>query len=160
MVSIIQANIFETRIDGVCHVVDCHSAWKDPINKQIRMRCPRAHRADTLILINNPKKLSTFSFAAPDELQPIWVFNLAGQFNYGKDKIYVDYTALCKSMEACRDFIFKLDKKDFKLGIPYGIGTEEYSGGDWSKIIQIINYVFEKEDSIQVLICKNLTSIN
>jgi len=152
MVTIIQSDIFDVQLDGIAHQTNAHGVHSAGFAKQLRMRYPRGQRADCCVLLHKKEKLGTFSFAAPDELQPVWIFNLCGQFDYGYNKQFTDYSALHKAMESCRDFIFKLNIKDFKLGMPYGLGAG-LGGGNFDKILQIINYVFEKEP-INVIICQ------
>ena len=152
MIEIIKSDIFECKCDGIAHQVNCRGVWGAGLAKEIKKRFPRAFKVDSMTLVNNPKKLGTFNYAAPNEDQDKWIFNLAGQFNYGRSKVYTDYNALYRSLESLKDFILKMNFVDFVLAIPSGMGAG-LGGGDWNKILAIINLVF-KHESIKVLICQ------
>lgn len=154
MLEIIKKDLFECECDGIAHQVNCRGAWGAGIAKEIRQRWPRSFLVDNMTLKNNPKKLGTFNYSAPNEDQKKYIFNLAGQFNYGRSGQYTDYDALFKSLESLKDFILKMNfDKVFVLGIPFGMGAG-LGGGSWEKILSIINYHFLNEDKIKILICK------
>lgn len=159
MIEFQQTDLFKADCHGIAHQVNGRGVWGAGLAKEMKKRFPRSYLVDNLTLVNNPKKLGTFNYAAPADDQNKWIFNICGQFNYGKDKQYTDYSALNSAFESLRDFLIKMDFNRtnfdgvFILAIPFGLGAG-LGGGQWSKVLSIINYHFKDCEDIKLLICK------
>lgn len=152
MIEIIKKDLFECECDGIAHQVNCKGVWGAGVAKEIKKRWPRSFLVDSMTLVNNPKKLGSFNYAAPNADQEKYIFNLAGQFNYGRDKQYTDYDALYLALESLKNFLHKMFDH-FTLAIPHGMGAG-LGGGDSNVILSMIKYLFEHDEKITILICK------
>jgi len=154
MIEINNIDLFDSNCDGYCHQVNGFGVWGAGLAKEMKKRFPRSFLVDSMTLVRDKRKLGTFNYSAPANDTDKWIFNVCGQFNYGTDKQYTDYSALNFAFESLKDFLLKMEIKDvFVLGIPHGLGSG-LGGGDFTKVLSILNYHFKDCEKIKLLICK------
>lgn len=124
------ANIREVNV--IAHQCNCFCRMKSGIAPQIAETFPEAEEADNETGKGNKDKLGGYSSAMIiDHLEPLWVYNLYGQYRYGRGK-HTDYDSLRAALSKMSD---QLTPKD-KIGLPMlGAGL---GGGNWSVIEAII----------------------
>jgi len=117
----------------IAHSCNCFNTMGSGVALAIKNAFPEAYEADCRTEKGDKRKLGGFTMAAIVEG---YVFNLYGQYNYGKDGAqYTNYEAL---RGALRNMAFKLKSLGFTgtIGLPkIGAGT---GGGDWETISEII----------------------
>ena len=120
-------------VQCIAHQSNCFNTMGSGVALAIKNAFPEAYEADCKTIRGDEWKLGGFTMAATVDG---YVFNLYGQYKYGKDgKQYTDYTAIESSL---RNMACKLRTLGFAgtIGLPkIGAGT---GGGDWSIISQII----------------------
>lgn len=154
MVENYEGDIFTAPVSVILQSCNCFHTMGSGIAKEIKVRYPRAYQADCLTPRGDRKKLGQFSLSGPADDQPFWICNIYSQFNFGRDKRYVEYDKFYECMENVKNWLLKMEfAAPVSVGIPYKISSVN-AGGDWEKIQQIIRLVFEKEEKIKILVCK------
>ncbi len=117
----------------IAHSCNCFNTMGSGVALAVKNAFPEAYEADCKTVKGDEKKLGGFTMAATVHG---YIFNLYGQYNYGKDGAqYTNYEALRGSL---RNMAFKLKSIGFTgtIGLPkIGAGT---GGGDWETISEII----------------------
>lgn len=120
-------------IQCIAQQCNCFNTMGSGVALAIKNAFPEAYEADCKTVKGDKKKLGGFTMAVTVHG---YIFNLYGQYNYGKDGAqYTNYEALRGSL---RNMAFKLKSIGFTgtIGLPkIGAGT---GGGDWETISQII----------------------
>jgi len=120
-------------VQVIAHSCNCFNTMGSGVALAIKKSFPEAYAADCRTVKGDKEKLGDMSIAVTDFGK---VFNLYGQYNYGKDgKQYTDYTALDSALFHMSGFLAFLDFEG-SIGLPKigaGIG-----GGDWGVIEEII----------------------
>lgn len=120
-------------IQCIAQQCNCFNTMGSGVALAIKNAFPEAYEADCKTEKGDKRKLGGFTMAATVHG---YIFNLYGQYNYGKDgNQYTNYEAL---RGALRNMAFKLKSIGFTgtIGLPkIGAGT---GGGDWETISQII----------------------
>lgn len=120
-------------IQCIAQQCNCFNTMGSGVALAIKNAFPSAYEADCKTVKGDKSKLGGFTMTAIVEG---YVFNLYGQYNYGKDgNQYTNYEAL---RGALRNMAFKLKSLGFAgtIGLPkIGAGT---GGGDWETISEII----------------------
>ena len=120
-------------VGAIAHSCNCFNTMGSGVALAIKNAFPEAYEADCKTVKGDEKKLGGFTMAATVNG---YVFNLYGQYNYGKDgKTYTNYDAL---ESAFRNMAHKLRGIGFTgtIGLPkIGAGT---GGGKWEVIEEII----------------------
>lgn len=117
----------------IAHQSNCFNTMGSGVALAVKKAFPEAYEADQATLKGDRRKLGGYTMAST-----IYglVFNLYGQYNYGKDGAkYTDYHAL---EEALTNMAHKLRAVEYtgKIGLPMiGAGT---GGGRWDAIERII----------------------
>lgn len=140
----------QTDVNAILHCCNCFHTFGSGIAKTIRENFPEAYNVDLTTIKGDVNKLGTFSFTTLKN--GIGCYNLYGQFNYGRDKQYLNYDAFKNGLVLVKSDFLNRYGKSGKLGMPYKIGSAN-AGGNWNEVLKIINEVFEKE-SIVVVICE------
>lgn len=154
MIENYSGDIFEAPVQIIIQNCNCFNRMKSGFAKAITDKYPRVAAVDALTKSGDKKKLGQFTVSLAAEDQPFYFINLYGQFNYGYDgKCYVLYDKFHEGLENIKSWIIKMGMENLTVGIPDGIGAG-LAGGDWKKILSIISYVFQQEETIKVLICK------
>lgn len=146
-------DIFEAPIDILIHQSNCQNTMGSGIALEIKKRFPEAHEADCKTTKGDKSKLGTASYCSVDRARAgvriSHIFNLYGQFLYGRDKRYTNYEFYYRGLEFIKN---KITNTNLVIGIPFGMGCN-LAGADWNVCEAMIRSVFEKSP-IQVLICK------
>lgn len=120
-------------IQCIAQQCNCFNTIGSGVALAIKNAFPEAYGADCKTEKGDKRKLGGFTMATTVHG---YIFNLYGQYNYGKDgNQYTNYEAL---RGALRNMAFKLKSIGFTgtIGLPkIGAGT---GGGDWETISQII----------------------
>lgn len=120
-------------VQCIAHQANCFTTMGSGVALAIKNAFPEAYEADCKTVKGDEKKLGGFTMAATVDG---YIFNLYGQYNYGKDgKVYTSYAAL---ESAFRNMAHKLRGIGFTgtIGLPkIGAGT---GGGKWEVIEEII----------------------
>lgn len=132
---------------AIAHCCNCQVNMGSGIAPQIRIAFPWAWEADQETIKGDPKKLGTFSLGDPFDRgydDGPMVYNLYGQFGYGKRKYGgrdLNYDALYDALKGMAEDLQNYDRGDhesFTVGLPMlGAGL---AGGDW----EIIEVMIEK----------------
>jgi len=141
LITEVNGNLFNAlKRDGVvaiAHQVNCQGVMGAGLAKQIKVEYPEVY--------NQYKKAYYKTSDLLGKVQPVSlsngkaVINMFAQFDYGRDKVYTDYDAFKTCLIKIRDHI------NGAVAIPKGIGCG-LAGGDWSKVMDIINDVYAESD--------------
>jgi O-acetyl-ADP-ribose deacetylase (regulator of RNase III) len=118
----------EGNYHSIVHGCNCFHTMGAGIAYQIKKRYPKAYEADLKTPYGSRQKLGTYSLA---KVNNSFIINGYTQFDFRNEKD-INYNALYN--------VFKRINHNFKgqkIGIPQ-IGSG-LAGGDWNKIIDIIN---------------------
>jgi len=116
------------QFDVIAHGCNCFCAMGAGIAKQIKKEFDDAYLMDCQTKKGDYNKLGNYTKAYQ---HGVWIYNLYIQYEYGTDKIQIDYESLTLCLR-------KLNRecKGKTIGLPLiGCG---YAGGDWEKVKQII----------------------
>jgi len=143
MINTIYGDLIEKAKNGefdvIIHGCNCFCTMGGGIAKTIKNEFIEAFNADRKTIKGSKDKLGTCSFANIERNGfNFIVVNAYTQFNYGYGKM-ADYDAIEQCMKWIKDSF-----KGKRFGLPLiGAGL---AGGDWNKILQIINDVLGDED--------------
>lgn len=138
----IEGDLIEMALDGhfdvIAHGCNCFNTMNSGIVKSMRRYWASIYVADWETLKGDYNKLGTFSIASGDirtgdirNSDRILILNCYTQYEYGTDKINVNYDAI----RMCMDKINHMYKGK-KIGLPLiGCGL---AGGDWKIVREII----------------------
>lgn len=140
-------------IEALGHQANCMNTMASGFAKQLKALYPEAYEADCQTEKGDRNKLGTLSMVFVDVPghAPGMIFNLYGQFDYGREpgKVYTDLLALDNAMGVMRLFI---DASGIEhIGFPkLGCGL---GGAEWGDVEALIEHhfgdlavtVFEKE---------------
>lgn len=138
-------------VDVIAHQANCQNVMASGIAPQIKRAFPEAWEADNATKKGDKTKLGRFTsntitraYTTERGIDIPKVYNLYGQYGYGRTGVDTDYEALRSSM-ALMSLDLKIDQKvrrfsqegfKFKVGLPkIGAGL---GGGDWEIIEKII----------------------
>ncbi len=152
MVTEIVCDILKAPVDIIFHQANCQHTMGSGVAKLLRDNYPEVYDADCNQTKRGDKaKLGTVSIATinrPDTRLK-YVFNLYGQFNFGRDKRYTNYEAIYRALEEAKG---KITNTQLVIGIPYKMSCN-LAGGNWRIVKTMIEEVFN--GPLQVLICKH-----
>lgn len=131
------------------HQANCFNTMKTGIAPQLVDAFPSVREADTATIRGDNEKLGRYS-VAHDKPSDTIIYNLYGQYMYGRDKRYTDYDALRSALSNMAKHIVYSDElaflrfdcslKPIKVGFPkLGCGV---AGGDWNIVSRIIEKRF------------------
>jgi O-acetyl-ADP-ribose deacetylase (regulator of RNase III) len=137
MIHIIQGDLLKSDCTVIAHQCNCFSTMGAGIAKQIKNMYPQAYEADKSFPYSPEVRLGKLSYAYIPE-KPIIIFNLYGQYDYGRSGVKTNYRALYSAMDS---MFYILDEYPvpfpIKIGMPYGIGCG-LAGGDWNIVYKMI----------------------
>lgn len=145
--NVVQGDLITMGLDGVFDVIvhgcNCHNTMKSGIARDMSIRIPEAVIADNRTMAGDRSKLGSFSrtrvYLDTSKINTLDVVNLYTQYDYGTDKVNVDYDAVRRG--------FKLVKQHYsgkRIGFPkLGAGLAR---GDWTIISKIIDEELDGED--------------
>ncbi len=152
MIEYYNGDIFKAPINILIHSANCFHTMGAGIAKDIKLKYPRAYAADCLTVRGDRKKLGQFSVAMAGTDQPFHICNLYTQHRYGRDQQYVEYPAFFYAIENVKNWAIKMEKFPV-IGCPYLISCCN-AGGTWKEIYNRLDYVFNEDNSVKLLICK------
>lgn len=152
MVKEINADIFEqfkSYRDGVvlCHQCNCFTTMGSGIAAKIKELYPSAYEADLKTVRGDKNKLGTFSWS---QVGPgMYIANIYGQFDYGRDTRKTNYEAVYNGLSKILKFCG--EKSASTVLIPYKMSSN-LAGGDFRIIRVMIDVIFENFNG-NVYIC-------
>ncbi len=131
-------NLLDSDCDVIIHCCNCFNTMGAGIAKSIAEKYPEAKAADQKTIKGDKGKLGNFSYA---ESNGKLIINLYAQYNYGRDKRYVNYEAMINALYKVKQFLeTKEDHKNLKIGT-YKMGCR-LAGGNWEIVKPILDEVF------------------
>lgn len=127
-------------VNVIGHVVNCQGKMNSGIAKSIRERYPDVynHYISSDIYLG---KMAIIELPPYNE-QGKFVANLYAQQFYGYDgKRYLNYGAISHSLSRLRGVC----SSDDKIGFPYKMGCDR-AGGDWSIVLEMIEFYFKDHE--------------
>lgn len=140
----IKGNLINALNDGeiqvAAHCCNCFHTMGCGIAAKFVEAFPEVLQADKETPIGDSRKLGTFSKV---KIGNKYIFNLYGQFKYGRTKRHLSYDALNEALVGLKMFMqtFKLKT----LGLPARIGCNN-AGGSVNIVTAIIKDVFDDSD--------------
>ena len=134
MVQIVRGDLLEADVPYICHQVNCQGVMGAGVARQIRDKWPYVFERYKRLCDGARRKqdlLGSILIVSGQDGAP-GVVNIFGQYDYGHDGIYTDYSAL---VQAFRDINSRFRGKT--LGFPYGFGCG-LAGGDWLDVEKMI----------------------
>ena len=145
-------DLLKSDVDAIGHCANCFNTMGSGIAKQIKKTFPEAFESDSKTEIGDKSKFGSFSvgFVKKPHNQIKFVYNLYGQYYYGRDSRKLNYesidTALLKMRHDC------ISKPIKSIGFPKNMGCT-LAGGDWSIVSSMIESVFN-DGAFSVYICE------
>lgn len=145
MLKIIKRDILSVNSGVIAQQCNARGNMGAGLSLSIKNKWPKAFEAYRSLHNSQGLKLGSVVFANVDH--NLWIANIIGQKQYGRDKsiVYTNYNALKKGLEYAYSFAAE---KGASLYIPYKIGCG-LANGDWN-IVQDIIY----EVAPEAIICR------
>lgn len=151
MIEHVKCNVFDSGADAILHQVNCHGVMGSGVAKQVRLKYPRVYSTykKACAAKENSKKdlLGLAQVVSIGDGKSI--VNLFAQENFGYDgTCYTDYDAL----RTCLTSV----KSNFSgrfIALPHLMGCHR-GGGDWEKVHQMIEEIFDDDCGTRVMICE------
>lgn len=124
-------------VTAIGHQSNCFNTMGSGVALAVKNAFPEAYAADCTTIKGDKSKLGSMSCCMTPK-GPI--FNLYGQYRYGKDgDLYTDYEALSSAMERMA-FVLLMAGHNKPVGFPkIGCGT---AGGNWEIVSALIDIHF------------------
>ena len=146
MITYVEGDLIEAARKGevsvIAHCCNCFCTMGSGIAPKIKYAFPYAYEADLDTPTGDPNKLGTFSLGEPEEYPNPMVYNLYGQFGYGKRKQGLrdlNYNALYDALVGMANDLHRYDcgdQESHRIGLPMlGAGL---AGGNWKIISTMI----------------------
>jgi len=118
----------------ICHQVNCMGKMGAGIALALRKKWPQVYTDYMKAYELNQLRLGqvVFTTIVPDQLI---VANLCGQYRYGRDKRYTDYSALERCLVSVVNY-----NSNLPVYIPYRMGCG-LAGGSWEMVSAIVNNI-------------------
>lgn len=127
---ITRGNLLDVSSGIIAHQVNCQGVMGCGVAGAIRQRYPHVMRIyDSGLSLGDCK----FTAATPS----LFVANLAGQLNYGRNKQHTNYAALESALTKLSAVSHSLD---LPVYLPYGLGCGN-AGGDWTIVSELIERI-------------------
>lgn len=152
MIHYVHDNLLDSDCDVIAHGCNCFHTMGAGIAKQIANRWNEVLLADLTSAYGSASKLGTFTRTIT--VNGPLVYNLYTQYRYGRDKIHVNYDAVFSSLQAMRQDLEHMFPDGLKIGIPM-IGTG-LAGGDWTKIVPLVEMAFNQYCDVYVYVYEPL----
>ena len=130
MVSIVRGDLLEAAVPYICQQVNCQGVMGAGLARQIKDKWPHVYERYRELCEKKKQKQSLLGtvqivngrFGSPT------VINIFGQFEFGHNGVYTDYSALTR---AFNDLNKRFAGKT--LAFPYGFGCG-LAGGEWTDV--------------------------
>jgi len=136
MISFINKDITTVTEGIICHQVNCRGVMGAGLAKKIRSKFPKVYKEYIRQYKNNNLQLGNVSFVRISITPSLFVANLCGQDEYGRQGIFTNYQAVRKCLTIVAEFK-GLHLESIPIYIPDHMGCI-LGGGDWEKVLQII----------------------
>ena len=150
----LKTDLLTAEVDAIAHCANCFCTMGSGIAKQIKEKLPEAFLVDSKTQPGDRSKFGKFSCAEitqPKIKTPVkFVYNLYGQFYYGKDSRKLNYESIYTSLESMRHDC--VSRPIRSVGFPKNMGCM-LAGGDWNIVLSMIHSVFD-ESPFNVYICE------
>lgn len=137
-VTIVRGDLLEADADIICHQVNCQGVMGSGVAKQIADKWPYVKKEYTEFCRKRKQKedlLGDTMLVPSNGIQrkgePM-ILSIFGQFYYGHDGVYTDYSALTKAFRKMNRLY-----KGMTLAFPHGFGCG-LAGGDWQDVEQML----------------------
>lgn len=136
---------------AIAHCANCFCTMGSGIARQIKLKFPEAYTADLKTISGDLSKFGSFTVAQiEDKSSSIkFVYNLYGQYRYGKESRKLNYEKIYTSLELMEKDCWMKNIK--YVGFPKNMGCM-LAGGHWPIVMEMISYIF-KDESYTIKIC-------
>jgi len=154
MITEIKKDLLSSDLDAIAHCANCFCTMGSGIARQIKLKLPEAYDVDLKTRAGDKFKFGNFSMAEITkpkmETQIKYVYNLYGQFFYGRESRKLNYESIYTALDLMRlDCITKPIKT---IGFPRNMGCN-LAGGHFPIVLEMIKHIFE-ESPFEVTICE------
>ena len=151
----LKIDLLKAEVDAIGHCANCFNTMGSGIAKQIKSKFPEAFEADSKTECGGRSKLGSFSVGSvspENKTSPSikFVYNLYGQFYYGRDSRKLNYEAIYTALAAMRHDCVSRPVK--RIGFPKNMGCM-LAGGKWSIVESMIHDIFD-DPAFSVYICE------
>jgi len=140
--------------EAIAHCANCFCTMGSGIAFQIKNKIPEAYASDLKTIKGDKSKLGSFSFSEiknfKENLSIKYVYNLYGQYYYGRDSRKLNYEAIYTAIELMRNDC--MEKNIKTVGFPKNMGCM-LAGGNWQIVSKMIEVIYENTP-ITVYICE------
>ena len=155
MITELKIDLLKAEVDAIAHCANCFNTMGSGIAKQIKAKFPEAFLADCKTTAGDGLKFGNFSvglISAENKTSPTikYVYNLYGQYYYGKDTRKINYESMYTALVGMRRDCSSKPVRN--IGFPKNMGCM-LAGGDWSIVESMIKSVFN-DDAFSVYICE------
>lgn len=138
-VRLIRGNLLDSDAKYICQQVNCQGAMGAGLAKQIAEKWPNVKKEYVKFCDSKKQKqdllgdiqLVTANGGFQKKDDPL-ILNIFGQFYYGHEGVYTDYSALIKAFRKINQIY-----KGESLAFPYGFGCG-LAGGEWQDVETLI----------------------
>lgn len=159
MIKHIRGSVFDTYARIIAHQVNCMGVMGSGVAAQVKERYPDAYQQyRQLCELNRDDRISLLGMVQMvpvskenyNGYQRIFVANMFGQYNYGRNNgvVYTDYQALDQCLHRLADYAKCVNGA---IALPYRIGCGR-GNGDWEgRVLPMIKNTLGDHD---VLLCE------
>lgn len=139
MLKYVKGDLFDVKSGIIAHCVNCRGAFGSGVAGQIAKLYPGAKTAYIMVHERSGWQLGKIQFIQVAANPDLIIANVAGQDDYGTDRVQVDYSALAIGLEK----VFKFaELEDLPVALPkIGCGL---AGGNWETVERIITMLLMK----------------
>ena len=150
----LKIDLLSAEVDAIGHCANCFCTMGSGIAKQIKVKLPEAFAEDSKTTPGDKNKFGKFycaSITSPKiETKIKFVYNLYGQYYYGKDSRKLNYESIYTALEGMRRDCVSRPVKT--VGFPKNMGCM-LAGGDWNIVSSMIHSIFDG-GPFDVFICE------
>jgi O-acetyl-ADP-ribose deacetylase (regulator of RNase III) len=150
----LKTDLLTAEVDAIAHCANCFCIMGSGIARQIKEKLPEAFLADTKTQPGDRDKLGKFScgeITQPKIKTTVkFVYNLYGQFYYGRDSRKLNYESIYTALEGMRHDC--VSHPITNIGFPKNMGCM-LAGGSWPIVESMIHSVFD-ESPFHIYICE------
>lgn len=154
MLQELKIDLLKSNVHAIGHCANCFCTMGSGIAKQIKEKLPEAFAADQKTTVGDKLKLGEFSVAEINkpniDTSIKFVYNLYGQYYYGRDSRKLNYEAIYTAMLGMRNDC--VSKPIQSIGFPKNMGCA-LAGGSWPIVQSMIFDIFN-ESPFHVYICE------
>lgn len=150
----LKTDLLTAEVDAIAHCANCFCTMGSGIAKQIKEKLPEAFLVDSKTQAGDRTKFGRFSCAEINnpkiKTSVKFVYNLYGQFYYGRDSRKLNYESIYTALEGMRwDCVSKPVKT---IGFPKNMGCN-LAGGHFPIVYEMIHHIYS-DSPFDVFICE------